>query len=81
MAKAYLPVNRDQPLLLPMDMREWLPAEHRARDVIFLVEEVLDTSAIRSRWGILGGRGRAPYDPVMLATLVLWALIDTGEQS
>jgi hypothetical protein len=28
MAKGYRPVLRDQPFLLPVDMREWLPADH-----------------------------------------------------
>src|ERR1700677_1816263 len=28
MAKGYRPVDRDQPFLLPPDMREWLPAAH-----------------------------------------------------
>jgi hypothetical protein len=28
MAKGYRPVRRDQPFLLPPDMREWLPGDH-----------------------------------------------------
>src|SRR6266516_3474384 len=34
MAKRYRPVNRDQPFLLPPDMREWLPEGHPVHLVI-----------------------------------------------
>ena len=81
MAKAYVPVNRDQPMLMPVDKREWLADDHPVRLLIFLVERVLDTSAIEAGWARLGGRGRAAYDPVMLTTLLLWAGLDAGEQS
>lgn len=36
LAKSYRPVLRDQPMLLPVDLREWLPQDH-------LVWFVLDT--------------------------------------
>ncbi len=39
MAKRYRPVNRDQPFLLPPDMREWLPPGHPVWLVITAVEE------------------------------------------
>src|SRR6202041_2838013 len=61
MAKSYLPVDRDQPFLLPPDMREWLPADH----VVWLVIEAvgrLDTSAFpaRRRTGGAGAAGGGP---------------------
>jgi hypothetical protein len=44
-AKSYRPVLRDQPMLLPVDMREWLPPAHLVWFVLDTVE-ALDTSAV-----------------------------------
>lgn len=71
MAKSYRPVLRDQPFLLPPDMRDWLPADHL---VWFLLDavEALDTSEFdlsRRR----GGVGAAGYDPQMLLGLLVYA--------
>ena len=71
MAKGYLPVDRDQPFLLPPDMREWLPAGHPVWLVIEAVR-LLDTSAFHARRRT-GGAGAAGYDPDMLVTLLIWA--------
>src|SRR6185437_10920870 len=71
MAKGYLPVDRDQPFLLPPDMRRWLPAGHAVWLVIEAVG-VLDTSAFHARRRT-GGAGAAGYDPDMLVTLLVWA--------
>ena len=71
MAKGYRPVRRDQPFLLPPDMREWLGAGHPVWLVIDAVRQ-LDTSAAH-RLRRTGGRGTAGYDPDMLVTLLVWA--------
>jgi transposase len=71
MAKGYRPVLRDQPFLLPPDMREWLPADHPVWLVIGAVGQ-LDTSAFHAARRT-GGPGAAGYDPDMLATLLVWA--------
>lgn len=71
MAKAYRRVDREQQFLLPVDMREWLPADHLAWFVLAVVEE-LDTSAFHRR-GRLGGAGRAGFDPDMLLALLIYA--------
>jgi transposase len=71
MAKGYRPVRRDQPFLLPPDMREWLPAEHPVWLVIAAVAK-LDTSAAHKARRT-GGRGTAGFDPDMLVTLLVWA--------
>ena len=47
MAKGYRPVRRDQPFLLPPDMREWLPEDHAVWLVIRAVDH-LDTSAVHA---------------------------------
>jgi transposase len=72
MAKWYRPVDRDQPFLLPPDMREWLPADHPVWLVITVVADHLDTSAFHARRRT-GGPGTAGYDPDMLATVLVWA--------
>ena len=71
MAKSYRPVRRDQPFLMPPDMRDWLPADHV---VWFLLEtvEALDTSAFHAVRR-LGGVGAAAYDPDMLLALLIYA--------
>ena len=50
-------MNRDQPFLLPPDMREWLPEGHPVWLVIAAVEDHLDTSAFHARRRT-GGCGR-----------------------
>ena len=72
MAKGYRPVRRDQPFLLPPDMREWLPAGHPVWLVIGAVEDHLDTSAFHAARRT-GGAGTAGYDPDMLVVLLMWA--------
>jgi len=72
MAKGYRPVDRDQPFLLPPDIREWLPPGHPVHLVITAVEDHLDTSAFHARRKT-GGAGTAGYDPDMLAAVLVWA--------
>jgi transposase len=72
MAKEYRRVDRDQPFLLPPDMREWLPAAHPVWLVIRVVGGHLDTSAFHAARRT-GGAGAAGYDPDMLVTLLMWA--------
>jgi transposase len=71
MSRKYLPVNREKPMFLPLDMQSWVPKDHF---VWFLVDVAgqLDTSALQA--GTRPGRGRPGYDPQMLATLVMYAM-------
>jgi transposase len=71
MAKGYRPVRRDQPFLLPPDMREWLAADHPVWLVIEVIGEHLDTSAFHALRKT-GGAGTAGYDPDMLLTVLVW---------
>jgi transposase len=70
-AKRYLPVRRDELMLLPPDVRDWLPADHV---VWFLIDAVaaMDTSVLHRR-ARLGGAGRAPYDPDMMLVVLIYA--------
>jgi transposase len=72
MAKAYRPVRRDQPFLLPPDMRDWLPEDHPVWLVIRVVEVHLGTSAFHAARKT-GGAGTAGYDPDMLVAVLVWA--------
>lgn len=71
MAKGYRRVDRDQPLLLPPDMREWI-LDDPVWLVIEIIEQHLDTSAFHAGRRV-GGVGRAGYDPDVLLTLLVWA--------
>ena len=72
MAKGYLPYNLHQRLLLPPDMREWLPEKHLALFVLDLVS-VLDLSAIEGVYATKDARGRAGYHPAMMVALLVYA--------
>ena len=72
MAKGYLPYSIDQRLLMPPDMREWLPEEHLALFVLDVVSE-LDLSAVEQVYETKETRGRAGYHPVMMVSLLLYA--------
>jgi transposase len=55
--------QRDQLLLLPVDMREWLPED----DLVFVVLDAVatvDLGEFRRRYRA-DGRGRAAFDPEM----------------
>jgi transposase len=79
MAKGYLPYDIDQRLLLPPDMRAWLPAGHLALFVLDVVG-VLDLGPIYAVHASKDGRGRAGYDPRMMIALLVYAYC-TGKPS
>jgi len=70
MGRKYLPVNRDQPMMLPEDMRRWVGRDHFVWFVIDVIGGV-DMTALQA----LGkpGKGRPGYDPRMLAVLLIYA--------
>ena len=70
--------QRDQPLLLPVDMREWLPED----DLVFVVLDAvaaLDLGGFRRRYRA-DGHGRAAFDPEMMVALLLYGYCQ-GERS
>ena len=64
MGQNFIACDRDQVLLLPPDLREWLPAGHLARFVIETVEQ-LDLSAVYAYYR-QDGHGRPAHDPAMM---------------
>lgn len=78
MPQNFLPCERDQPLLLPPDLRDWLPEDHLAWFLIASVE-AMDLSAFYDAYRA-DGHGRAAHDPQMMVALVLYAYA-VGERS
>ncbi len=78
MAANFLLCDRDQELLLPPSLREWLPADHLAWFVLDAVEEI-DLAAF---YGVYreDGWGRAAFDPRMMVALLLYGYA-VGERS
>ena len=78
MAKNFLPCDRDQELLLPPSLREWLPPDHLAWFVIDAVSAI-DLAAFYCDYRD-DGWGRAAHDPQAMVTLLLYAYA-LGERS
>jgi transposase len=77
-AKGFRPVDREQRFLLPVDMTEWLPAEHQVWLVLDVVDQ-LDLSVLTGRHP-RGGPGRRAYDPAMMLALLVYGYA-TGVRS
>lgn len=69
MSKTFVLVDRDTPFLLPPSLEEWLPADHLARFIIEIVDQ-LDISRIESSYS---GGGSAAYHPRMLLGLLFYS--------
>jgi transposase len=78
MPQNFLTCDRDQPLLLPPDLRDWLPEDHLAWFVI----EAIDELDLESFYGAYrsDGHGRAAHEPKMMLTLLTYAYC-VGERS
>jgi transposase len=78
MPQNFLCPQRDQPMLMPVDMREWLPED----DLVFIVLDAvatLDLGEFRRRYRA-DGHGRAAFDPEMMVALLLYGYCQ-GERS
>jgi len=71
MSRIYLSYDPEQRLLLPPDLREWLPEGHLALFISDVVDE-LDLSAIVRVYESGDGRGRPPYHPLMMVKLLVY---------
>lgn len=78
MAQNFLACDREQALLLPASLRDWLPAGHLAWFVLDAVEQI-DLTAFYEAYRA-DGRGRPAHDPAMMVALVLYAYA-VGERS
>ena len=70
MALGYRPVNRDQMMLLPPDLRDWLSPQHFVWFLLAVLDEV-DVGGFEAGRR-LGSVGREGYDPRMLLGLVIY---------
>jgi len=71
MAYNFLAADRDQLLLLPPSLAEWLPEDHLAYFIIDAVEE-MDLDAFYAEYRA-DGWGGAAHDPKVMVALVLYA--------
>src|SRR5712692_7716941 len=78
MSYNFVAVERDQLMLMPPSVAEWLPEDHLAWFVIDVVDE-LDLSGFIAGYRPDGGGGAA-YDPAMMVALLVYAYA-VGERS
>src|SRR6058998_3317572 len=71
MAQNFIECDREQELLLPPSLREWLPEGHLAWFVIDAVGQ-LDLAPFYAAYR-RDGHGRAAHDPAMMVALLLYA--------
>jgi transposase len=71
MAYNFLRGDRDQPFLLPPDLRDWLPQEHLAWFVLDVVDQVDLQPFYRAHRD--DGHGHPAYDPKTLLGVLLYA--------
>src|SRR5918997_1321403 len=71
MAQNVVACDRDQELLMPPSLREWLPEDHLAWLVLEAVGELELTAFYRAYRD--DGHGRAALDPAMMVALLVYA--------
>jgi transposase len=71
MTQNFIACDRDQELLLPPNLKEWLPEDHLAWFVLASTEE-MDLSAFYGAYRN-DGHGRAAHEPGMMLALLLYA--------
>jgi transposase len=71
MGQNFITADREQVLLMPPALVDWLPDEHFVWTVIGAVEQ-MDLAAFYGAYRA-NGQGRAAYDPRMLLSLLLYA--------
>ena len=69
MSKHFRPWNIDQTLLLPPNVRDFVPKDHVSRFIVGLVRDSLDLKAIMCSY--VSGLGQPPFDPRMMVSLLL----------
>ena len=79
MSKTFRSYDMNQQLLLPPDLRQWLPADHLALYISDVVES-LNLAGILNSYEEGDGRGRPPYHPVLMVKLLIYGYC-TGRMS
>jgi transposase len=73
MSTRFIPIDRDTPMLLPPDLREWLPENH----LVHFILEVVETLPLVGFQVNVRGTGSAQYPPSMLLSLLIYCY-ETG---
>jgi transposase len=73
MAQNFLSCDREQELLLPPSLRDWLPADHLAWFVIDVIEREVDLAPIYADYRA-DGHGRPAHEPAMMLGLVIYGM-------
>jgi transposase len=71
MPQNFIECDREQVLLLPPSLRDWLPEDHLAWTILGSVAE-MDLSAFYGAYRA-DGHGRPAYEPAMMVALLLYA--------
>ena len=72
----FVNIDRDTPMLLPPDLRDWIPSDHLVHFVIDAIESI-DTSCAQINHR---GTGNEQYPPAMLLALLVYSYC-TGQFS
>ena len=78
MPQNFIVCDREQELLLPPGLRDWLPADHLVWFLLDAVEQIILDEIYGSYRA--DGWGRAAFDPGMMVTLLLYSYA-IGERS
>ena len=70
MPQNFIESDREQSFLLPLSLRDWLPADHLAWFVIAAVDQ-MDLAPFYAAYRA-DGHGRAAYDPAVMVAVVLY---------
>jgi transposase len=78
MAQNFLSCDREQELLLPPSLRDWLGEDH----LVWFVLDAVETIDLSGFYGAYraDGHGRAAHDPAMMVALLLYSYA-VGERS
>ena len=63
--KRFIGADREQGLLIPYDLCDWLPEDHLARFIV-------DRLNLKTIYDQYGGKGSTAYDPKMLLSLLFY---------
>jgi transposase len=71
MGQNFIACDREQELLLPPSLREWLPADH----FVWFVLDAVQTMELEAFFGVYrrDGQGRPAHDPGMMVALLVYA--------
>ena len=66
--KHFVGANREQGLLMPYDLCDWLPDDHLSRFIV----DIVDRLNLKTIYDQYDGRGSAAYDPKLLLSLLFY---------